>query len=105
MSVARTGRKRDHQRQAILKTVLLFAPCLLMTFTISFDEFFMAFFLSGTEATLPMYIWGQLRFPQDFPSLLALATLILVFSFVLVFTSLRLGRISQSLQNQTGGRA
>lgn len=69
--------------------------CLLMTFTISFDEFFMAFFLSGAQSTLPMYIWGQLRFPQDFPSLLALATLILVFSFVLIFASLRLARIGQ----------
>jgi spermidine/putrescine transport system permease protein len=69
--------------------------CLLMTFTISFDEFFMAFFLSGAQSTLPMYIWGQLRFPQDFPSLLALATLILVFSFALVFTSLRLMRVGQ----------
>ncbi len=68
--------------------------CLLMTFTISFDEFFMAFFLSGTEVTLPMYIWGQLRFPSDFPSLLALATLILTFSFLLVFASLKLGQIS-----------
>jgi spermidine/putrescine transport system permease protein len=69
--------------------------CLLMTFTISFDEFFMAFFLSGAQSTLPMYIWGQLRFPQDFPSLLALATLILVFSFVLAFISLRLMRVGQ----------
>jgi spermidine/putrescine transport system permease protein len=76
--------------------------CLLMTFTISFDEFFMAFFLSGTEATLPMYIWSQLRFPQDFPSLLALATLILAFSFVLIFASLRLARIGQPVQPETG---
>jgi spermidine/putrescine transport system permease protein len=69
--------------------------CLLMTFTISFDEYFMAFFLSGPQSTLPMYIWGQLRFPQDFPSLLALSSLILLFSFVLVFTSLRLSRVGQ----------
>ncbi len=73
--------------------------CLLMTFTISFDEFFMAFFLSGTEATLPMYIWTQLRFPTDFPSLLALATIILVVSFVLVFSALKLGQIGR---NQSG---
>jgi spermidine/putrescine transport system permease protein len=69
--------------------------CLLMTFTISFDEFFMAFFLSGAQSTLPMYIWGQLRFPQDFPSLLALSTLILLVSFVLVFISMRLLRMGQ----------
>jgi spermidine/putrescine transport system permease protein len=71
--------------------------CLLMTFTISFDEFFMAFFLSGSQATLPMYIWAQLRFPQDFPSLLALSTLILVVSFLLIFASLRLARIGQPM--------
>jgi spermidine/putrescine transport system permease protein len=59
----------------------------------------MAFFLSGAQSTLPMYIWGQLRFPQDFPSLLALSTLILLVSFILVFTSLRLMRVGQP---QTG---
>ena len=76
--------------------------CLLMTFTISFDEFFMAFFLSGAQSTLPMYIWGQLRFPQDFPSLLALATLILVFSFALIFVSLRLARVGQPTNPEAG---
>ena len=58
---------------------------LLLTFTVSFDEFIMAFFLSGTDPTLPIYIWGQLRFPQGFPSILALASIILVGSFILVF--------------------
>lgn len=76
--------------------------CLLMTFTISFDEFFMAFFLSGAQSTLPMYIWGQLRFPQDFPSLLALSSLILAFSFVLIFASLRLAKIGQPTQMEAG---
>ena len=73
---------------------------LLLTFTVSFDEFIMAFFLSGTDPTLPMYIWTQLRFPQSFPSLLALSSLILVASFALVFLSLwfaRLGRTDTSL--------
>lgn len=70
--------------------------CFLMTFTISFDEFFMAFFLSGTQSTLPMYIWGQLRFPKDFPSLLALSTLILLFSFAVVLISLRLSGVGQA---------
>ncbi len=71
---------------------------LLMTFTVSFDEFIFAFFLSGTEATLPMYIWSQLRFPQDFPSLLALATLILLFSFIMVFASLRISGFGQAVR-------
>ena len=65
---------------------------LLLTFTISFDEFIMAFFLSGTEPTLPMYIWSQLRFPQEFPSILALSSLILFVSFVIVFIGQWIGR-------------
>jgi spermidine/putrescine transport system permease protein len=74
--------------------------CLLMTFTISFDEYYMAFFLGGPQATLPTYIWGQLRFPQDFPSLLALSTLILGFSLALMFASLRLGRMAEPTQGR-----
>lgn len=66
---------------------------LLLTFTVSFDEFIMAFFLSSTEPTLPMYIWSQLRFPREFPSVLALSTLILGVSFVMVFAALWIGRI------------
>lgn len=54
----------------------------LLTFTISFDEFLIAFFLSSDEPTLPVYIWGQLRFPKKLPSALALGTLIIVVSFL-----------------------
>ena len=57
---------------------------LLLSFTESFDEFILAFFLSGTEATLPLYIWGQLRFPANLPMVLALGTAILAASFVVV---------------------
>lgn len=56
----------------------------LLTFTISFDEFLVAFFLSSSEPTLPVYLWGQLRFPKKLPSALALGTLIIVFSFIVV---------------------
>lgn len=65
---------------------------LLLTFTVSFDEFIMAFFLSSTDATLPMYIWSQLRFPREFPSVLALSSLILMASFALVFLALWINR-------------
>lgn len=57
---------------------------LLISFTISLDEFIIAFFLSGTEPTLPVYIWGQLRFPQRLPSLMALGTILLVLSLALL---------------------
>jgi spermidine/putrescine transport system permease protein len=57
---------------------------LLLTFITSFDEFLLAYFLSGTEATLPVYIWGQLRFPERLPMVLALGTIILTVSVGLV---------------------
>lgn len=57
---------------------------LLLTFITSFDEFLLAYFLSGTEATLPVYIWGQLRFPERLPMVLALGAIILAVSVVLV---------------------
>jgi spermidine/putrescine transport system permease protein len=57
---------------------------LLMSFTFSFDEFVLAFFLSGTEQTLPVYLFSQLRFPQKLPSTLALGSAILFFSTIVV---------------------
>ena len=57
---------------------------LLLTFTISLDEFIIAFFLAGTEATLPVYIWGQLRFPGRLPSVMALGTILLLASLALL---------------------
>ncbi len=71
----------------------------LLTFTISFDEFIMAFFLSGTDPTLPIYIWSQLRFPAKLPSVLALASIVLIISFVVVFLSQWIGFRNRQLQS------
>lgn len=57
---------------------------LLIAFTISMDEFIIAFFLSGSEATLPVYLWGQLRFPQRLPVVMALGTILVVLSVLLL---------------------
>lgn len=60
---------------------------LLMCFITSFDEFVLAFFLSGTRPTLPVFLFGQLRFPNKLPSVLALGSLILIASTILVIVS------------------
>lgn len=57
---------------------------LLVTFTVSFDEFVLAFFLSGNQPTLPVYIWSQIRFPAKLPNTLALGSLLLLASVVLL---------------------
>ncbi len=71
---------------------------LLVSFTISLDEFILAFFLSGTEPTLPVYIWGQLRFAAKLPSVLALGTLLLIASFVML-------TIAEILRRRVAARA
>ena len=57
---------------------------LLLSFMVSFDDFLIAYFLAGTDVTLPLYIWGQLRFPYKLPVVLALGAMILVASGALV---------------------
>lgn len=56
----------------------------MLCFIISFDEFLMAFFLTGTEPTLPVFIYSQLRFPQRLPDVLAMGAMILMVSFVVI---------------------
>lgn len=55
----------------------------MLAFLTSFDEFIVAFFLAGTEPTLPLYIWSQLRFPKSLPTVMALGTAILAVSFLI----------------------
>jgi spermidine/putrescine transport system permease protein len=69
---------------------------LLMTFIVSFDEFVLTFFLSGTRVTLPIYLWAQVRFPEKLPMMLALATLILGCSFALVALAQHLRRFGRA---------
>ena len=59
----------------------------LLTFTASFDEFLFALFLGGSQVTLPVYMWTQVRFPQTLPTVLALGALIFMGSVVLVITA------------------
>ncbi|MGF1609235.1 MAG: ABC transporter permease [Kiloniellales bacterium] len=56
----------------------------LISFIISFDEFIIAFFLSGSDPTLPVFIYSQLRFPQRLPGTLALGACIIMVSFVVI---------------------
>jgi spermidine/putrescine transport system permease protein len=63
-----------------------------LTFAISIDEFNVAYFLVGTDTTLPIYIFSSLRFGVT-PTLNAISTLILAVSIVLSLIALRRGRV------------
>lgn len=57
---------------------------LLISFTISMDEFILANFLGGTTPTLPVYIYSQLRFPKSIPVIMAVATCLVAVSICLL---------------------
>jgi spermidine/putrescine transport system permease protein len=69
-------------------TLPIAAPALLsaflMSFTTSFDEFALAFFLTGNQATLPIYLYSQLRFPSRLPLVVSLASIIILVSIGLL---------------------
>ena len=57
---------------------------LLIAFTISLDEFIISFFLTGSNPTLPVYIFSQFRFPAKVPVIMALGTILVLSSIVLL---------------------
>ena len=66
----------------------------LLSLTLSVDEFIIAFFVSGagpSSQTLPMQIYSMIRFGVT-PEINALATLVMLFSFVALFASQRLNK-------------
>jgi spermidine/putrescine transport system permease protein len=65
----------------------------LTAFTVSFDEFALALFLAGPEPTFPVYLFGQLRFANTLPIMIALAVLLMAGTLVLVLLAERIRRV------------
>lgn len=55
----------------------------LMSFTFSFDDFIIAFFVAGAKTTLPMYVFASIRRGVT-PEINAIATMVLVASLILI---------------------
>jgi len=58
----------------------------LIAFALSMDEFILTFLVTGSDSTLPLYIYGSLRFRLS-PELNAVSALILGASFLLVLAA------------------
>lgn len=72
----------------------------LLSFTLSVDEFVIAFFTNGpTTATLPQVIYSNVRFGVK-PDINALATVLLLISTVAVLSAQRLGRFAQTIEGR-----
>jgi spermidine/putrescine transport system permease protein len=76
-------------------TFPLLYPALLSAFlialTLSFDEYAIASFLAGSSPTWPVFLFAQLRVASQLPQLVAVSSVILLTSIVLV-TFAELGR-------------
>jgi spermidine/putrescine transport system permease protein len=87
--------------EALLRvTIPICSPALLaaflLCFTMSFDEYAIASFLVGTDATLPVYLYSQLRFPTRLPMVVALAAILMTITMVVMLLSEWLRRAGQT---------
>lgn len=62
----------------------------ITAFTVSFDEFAIALFLAGKDATFPVYLYGQLRFANTLPVLIAAAVLLMIGTMTLILVADRI---------------
>ncbi|MBX3045717.1 MAG: ABC transporter permease [Anaerolineales bacterium] len=74
----------------------------LSSFTMSFDEFSLAFFLAGTQNTLPVYLYSQLRFPSRLPLAVTTAAVVIMVSVVILLFSEWLRRVGTSRTGKGG---
>lgn len=96
--------------EALLKvTIPIVSPALLasflLCFTISFDEYSIASFLVGTDTTLPVYMFSQLRFPTRLPMIIAMAAIIMTVTMLAMLISEWLRRAGQQTSPTGGGIA
>ncbi len=90
-------------------TLPLLTPALvssfLIAFTISFDEYAIASFLAGDQPTWPVYLFAQLRVPSQLPLLVAVSSMVLLASIVLVLAAEVGRRVAQRRYGEGfGGR-
>ena len=64
----------------------------LTCFIVSFDEIALAIFLVGGDPTFPVFLYGQLRFAQRLPVLIAMAVLLMIGTVALTMVAIRLRR-------------
>jgi putative spermidine/putrescine transport system permease protein len=68
----------------------------LLAFALSFDEIVVTNFTAGTQTTLPIWIFNNLRLPSRFPQINVVATFVVLASFIPVY-------LAQRLTTETGG--
>lgn len=90
--IVEAGRDLGSSPMRVLRTVTLpmLAPtivaCAILVAALSLDEFIVTNFVIGANATLPVYIWGQMRTGIT-PSVNAVASVIMISCLILLITA------------------
>lgn len=61
----------------------------LLSFTFSFDDFIIAFFVAGSQTTLPIYVFSSIRRGVT-PEINAIASVVLLISLLLITLTQRI---------------
>ena len=69
----------------------------LLAFALSFDEIIVTNFVSGSEVTLPKWIFNAIRLPRNRPEANAVAALVMLLSLVPVYLAQRLSGGSEDV--------
>ncbi|HET6744745.1 MAG TPA: ABC transporter permease [Candidatus Limnocylindria bacterium] len=62
----------------------------LTCFIVSFDEIAIANLLAGRDATFPVFLYGQVRFAQQLPVLIAMAVLLMIGTLAITIAATRI---------------
>ncbi len=87
----------------MIRTAIIGAA--LLAFTVSFDEIVISYFLTGTWMTLPVYIYGMMRYGLS-PKVYAISAIILLLSLALIMLMSRYtGRSADTYRVRKGTAA
>jgi putative spermidine/putrescine transport system permease protein len=81
----------------------------LLAFALSFDEVVVTLFTAGNQATIPIFIWNNLREGQQFPIVNVVAFAVILLTVIPVTVAQRLTRdtgvIRSAAQSRTAARS
>ena len=77
----------------------------LLAFGLSFDEVIVTVFTSGSDQTLPIWIFTNLARPQQLPIINVVAFFVILISIIPVFAQRLAGPIDEAVKAKTVGAA
>jgi ABC-type spermidine/putrescine transport system permease subunit II len=80
------------------------AAAAMISLALSFDEFILTSLVTGSDSTLPLYIFGALRFGVT-PAIVAVSVMLLAASFTLLIVGVLISNIGQKKESRSAAGA